>query len=61
MGGNGVEGVANMKMSEHQVESNGDLALNRDILYESTNEKIMTTIGTISLLLILAFLWIWYR
>ena len=61
MGNNGVEGVANMKMSEHQVESNGDLAMEKDILHESTLEKIMTNIGTVALLVILAFLWIWYR
>lgn len=61
MRNNGVEGVANMKMSEHQLESNGDLAMNEDILHETTCEKIITNIGTASLLLILAFLWIWYR
>ena len=61
MGNNGVEGVANMKMSEHQVESNGDLVMEKDILHESTFEKIMTNIGTVALLVILAFLWIWYR
>jgi hypothetical protein len=53
-----MNGVANVKMSEHQVES---LVLEDDILYETTAEKIMTAIGTILLLLTLAFLWIWYR
>ncbi len=43
-----INGVANVKMSEHQVES---LVLEDDILHETTAEKIMTTIGTILLLL----------
>jgi hypothetical protein len=55
------KGVANVKMSEHQIESNGDLTVEEDILYETTGEKILTGIGTILLLLTLAFLWIWYR
>lgn len=55
----GANGVANIKMSEHQIE--GDLPLNDDILHETTGEKIFTTVGTILLLLTLVFLWVWYR
>ena len=58
MNGNGV---ANGKMSEHQIEANGDLTLEEDILYETRREKILNGVGTILLLLTLAFLWIWYR
>jgi hypothetical protein len=52
-------GVANVKMSDHQIES--ELVVEEDILHQTTSEKIMTMIGSILLLLTLAFLWIWYR
>ncbi|CAB4009905.1 sodium glucose cotransporter 5-like [Paramuricea clavata] len=52
-------GVANVKMSDHQIES--ELVVEEDILHQTTSEKIITMIGSILLLLTLAFLWIWYR
>lgn len=52
--------VGNMKLSEFQVEATGEIDVD-DVLLESKIEKILTNIGTVSLLATLAFLWIWYR
>ena len=60
MRSNGVSNaVSNGRMSDHQVESN--LSVDEDILHETRSEKILTTTGTILLLMSLAFLWIYYR
>ncbi|XP_046859690.1 sodium/glucose cotransporter 5-like [Xenia sp. Carnegie-2017] len=52
--------VGNMKLSEFQVEATVEIDVD-DVLLESKIEKILTNIGTVSLLATLAFLWIWYR
>ena len=58
----------NTQLAEHHGQEKGpDEAYDEhlhsiaEILYESPKEKMVLNIGSVLLLLILLFLWVWYR
>ena len=59
----GIELTRYKDFSESNTESQLDETLTpeHDMLFESRKEKILLNISSIILLVVLAFLWIWYR